>query len=166
MACTDEDAAKLVPGATIRVNGFKGEWAGEMEIAEGTATYELLPGSYIAEPRDINELLDQDQNTFFFATDVEVLASADPEGKEVAFLYNWDGSGTREGNSDLYVNLGFPYEGEIIPFAGCVESDECSNETEVYAAVENLKVGDKIDIEGFLYWYNGPQPHLTKVTVK
>ena len=33
-----------------------------------------------------------------------------------------------------------------------------------YAAVETLKVGDKIDVEGFLYWYSGAQPHVTKVT--
>jgi hypothetical protein len=36
---------------------------------------------------------------------------------------------------------------------------------DTYAAVEALKVGDVIDVEGFLYWYNGAQPHVTNVTV-
>ena len=36
----------------------------------------------------------------------------------------------------------------------------------VYNAVENLKVGDVIDMEGFLYWYEGMNPHITSVKVK
>ena len=36
----------------------------------------------------------------------------------------------------------------------------------MYNTVTNLKVGDKIDVGGFLYWYNGLQPHVTSVTVK
>ena len=36
LACTEEDAAKLVPGTKILVNGFKGEWAGEVEVMDGT----------------------------------------------------------------------------------------------------------------------------------
>ena len=31
-------------------------------------------------------------------------------------------------------------------------------------APEGLKVGDKIDAEGFLYWYNGVNPHITKIS--
>ena len=42
----------------------------------------------------------------------------------------------------------------------------CADGTEVYDAVEALKVGDVIDLEGFLYWYNGAQPHITSVVVK
>ena len=30
---------------------------------------------------------------------------------------------------------------------------------------KTLKVGDKIDVEGFLYWYNGPQTHVTGITI-
>ena len=29
-----------------------------------------------------------------------------------------------------------------------------------------LKIGDKIDMEGFLYWYEGANPHITSVVVK
>ena len=36
LACSEEDAAKLVPGTKIRVTGFKGEWSGEVEIMDGT----------------------------------------------------------------------------------------------------------------------------------
>ena len=30
-------------------------------------------------------------------------------------------------------------------------------------AVEALNVGDTIDVEGFLYWYEGVNPHITSV---
>ena len=46
-----------------------------------------------------------------------------------------------------------------------MESYLCGAGTEVYEAVKALNVGDVIDIEGFLYWYEGAQPHVTSVTV-
>ena len=55
MACTEEDAAKLVPGTKIKVTGYKAEWAGEVEIID--ATFEILEGSFIAEPLDVTALL-------------------------------------------------------------------------------------------------------------
>ena len=60
MACSEEDAAKLVPGTAIQVTGFKAEWSGEIEIAEG-ATFEFVEAEpYIAEPVDVTELLGTD----------------------------------------------------------------------------------------------------------
>ena len=38
-------------------------------------------------------------------------------------------------------------------------------DSDAYKAVQALKVGDKIDMEGFLYWYDGAQPHITSLTV-
>ena len=35
--------------------------------------------------------------------------------------------------------------------------------TEVYEAVKQLQVGDVIDVTGFLYWYEGPNPHIISV---
>ena len=35
--------------------------------------------------------------------------------------------------------------------------------TEVYEAVKQLNVGDVIDLEGFLYWYEGANPHIIAV---
>ena len=41
-----------------------------------------------------------------------------------------------------------------------MESYLCGADTDVYKAVKNLKVGDTVDLEGFLYWYEGVQsPH-------
>ncbi len=162
MECSEEDAAKLVEGTHIRVNGFKSEWSGEVEIVD--ATFEILDGSYIAPATDITgtlaatNLIDS-QNQKVQIKDLEVVAADD---KGSAFLYNWDGSGKAGDNCDLYFNVS---DGSAT-YTFTVESYLCGEETDVYQTVAGLKVGDKIDVEGFLYWYNGLQPHVTSVTVK
>ena len=70
------------------------------------------------------------------------------------------GSGT-EGD-DLYFNASVG--GQTYTFT--VESYLCGSDTEVYKAVQALEVGQTVDMEGFLYWYEGANPHITKVTVK
>lgn len=163
--CSEEDYAKLVPGTKIKVTGYKTEWSGEVEIAEG-ATFEIEDGSYIAPVTDVTDLLGTDdlinyQNRFvaFKGMTVEA-AGQDADGKDVAFLYNWDGSGTD--GDDLYFNVSL--NGQTYTFT--VESYLCDNTTDVYNAVKNLKIGDTVDMEGFLYWYEGVNPHITSVTVK
>ena len=84
-------------------------------------------------------------------------AGQDDEGNDVAFLYKYDGSG--QDGDDLYFNVSL--DGQTYTFT--VESYLCDNTTDVYAAVKALNVGDKIDMEGFLYWYEGVNPHITSV---
>ena len=163
MACSEEDYAKLVPGTKIKVTGYKSEWSGEVEIID--ATFEIEEGTYVAPVTDATELLGKDelidyQNRFvsFKGMTVEA-AGQDADGNDVAFLYSYDGSGTD--GDDLYFNVSL--NGETYTFT--VESYLCDNTTEVYNAVKNLTIGDKIDMEGFLYWYNGVNPHITSVTV-
>lgn len=164
MACSEEDYEKLVPGTKIQVTGYKTIWSGEIEIMDGT--FEILDGeSYIAPAMDVTELLNTEelvdyQNQFvsFKGMTVEA-AGQDENGNDVAFLYNWDGSGT-EGD-DLYFNAS--YNGETYTFT--IESYLCDSTTDVYAAVKALEIGQTIDMEGFLYWYEGVNPHITSVTV-
>ena len=161
MPCSEEDAAKLVPGQKIRVTGYKTEWQGEVEIADKDATLEIVKGeSYIAEPVDAtadwgtdNMIQHMNELVSFKGVTVEAydesgaaFAYKDPEGK----------------TDDLYFKVSL--NGTTYDF--CVEFYLCGNDTDVYKAVENLKVGDVIDIEGFLYWYNGPNLHTTAVTAK
>ena len=164
LACSEEDAAKLVPGTKIRVTGYKSEWSGEVEITDGT--FEFVKGdSYIAEPLDVTDLLGtdelidhQNQLVSFKGMTVEA-AGKDADGKDVAFLYNWDGSGSD--GDDLYFNVS--YNGETYTFT--VESYLCDNSTDVYKAVTSLEIGQTVDMEGFLYWYEGANPHITSVKV-
>lgn len=86
------------------------------------------------------------------------MEAADDSG--AAFLYNWDGSG--EDGSDLYFNVS--KDGQTYTFT--VESYLCDSSTDVYQAVKGLNVGDTVDMEGYLYWYEGVNPHITSLTVK
>ena len=162
MPCTAEEYEQLAIGTKISVTGWKTEWAGEVEIVD--ATFEILEGSYIAEAMDVTELLGTEelinhQNKFVSFKGMTVEASKDADGNDVAFLYNWDGSG-QDGN-DLYFNVSV--NGQTYNFT--VESYLCDNTTDVYNAVKALNIGDVIDMEGFLYWYEGVNPHITSVTV-
>lgn len=158
MACSEEDAAKLVPGTKIKVTGYKSEWAGEVEVVD--ASFEFVEGdAFVAEAEDVTALLGTDdlinsQNKFVAFKGMTV-EKANDDG--AAFLYNWDGSG-EEGN-DLYFNVS--KDGKTYSFV--VESYLCGSGTEVYEAVKALNVGDVIDMEGFLYWYEGVNPHITSV---
>lgn len=163
MACSEEDYEKLTPGTKIKVTGYKSEWSGEVEITD--ATFEIEEGSYIAPAEDVTALLGTDelinhQNEFVSFKGMTVEASADADGNEVPFLYSWDGSG--QDGDDLYFNVSL--DGETYTFT--VESYLCDNTTDVYKTVQSLQVGDTVDMEGFLYWYEGVNPHITSVTVK
>ena len=151
MACSEEDAAKLTAGTKIRVFGYKGEWAGEIEIMD--ATFEFIEGDpYVAEIKDVTELLGTDelikhQNQFVSFTDLTIEGISYKNG---------------EPGDDIYVSVS--YNGATYSF--CVERYLTGPDTDLYTTVMTLKAGDVVDIEGFLYWYEGVNTHITGVTVK
>lgn len=165
LECSQEDYDRLVPGIKIQATGYKSQWSGEIEIIDGS--FQILDDgdTYVASPLDVTDLLGTDelihyQNQLVSFTGMTVESSGqDESGNEQAFLYNWDGSGT-EGD-DLYFNAS--WNGQTYTFT--IESYLCDSSTEVYSAVKNLQVGQTIDMEGFLYWYEGVNPHITSVTV-
>ena len=158
MPCSKEDYdSLLVDGAKLRVSGYKAEWSGEVEIID--ASYEVLEGSKVYEALDVTSLLGTDeliahQNEKVSFKGMTVAASNDAGAP---FLYNWDGSGS-EGD-DLYFNV--MLDDSIYTFV--VESYLCGPGSDVYEAVKALNVGDVVDMEGFLYWYEGVNPHITSV---
>ena len=181
--CSKEDYEKLQEGTMIRFTGYKSEWAGEVEIVpDAMEPIEIIRGSiYIADPVDVTSVLgDEDELIEYMnqkvtftgltvepAVDDEESAFVTTETEEEteaedapAFLYGWDGSGSD--GDDLYFRAS--YDGETYTFV--IESNLCGPDTDVYKAVKNLKVGDTIDMEGFLYWYEGAQPHITSVIVE
>ena len=150
MACSEADSAKLVPGTKIKVTGYKGEWAGEVEIMD--ATFEFAgDATYIAEPMDATALLGKDE-------------LIDHQNKLVSFKgLTIEGIEYKNGEpgDDIYVTVGL--DGNTYDF--CVERYLTGPETEVYTTVGTLEVGDVVDVEGFLYWYEGVNTHITAVTV-
>ena len=187
---SEEDYGKLVPstnygegwtglcdGTKVRVEGVKSEWSGEVEIAEATVT--ILDGEkWVADAKDVTALLGTEElaghmneKVLFSGVVVEAYRPdlnsdetlKDENGNEVAFAYAWDGSGAEGSNSDLYFTVSV--NGESF-YNFVVESYLCYEGSDVYETVKALTVGDVVDLEGFLYWYNAPNPHITSVTVR
>ena len=149
MACSEEDYAKLEVGTAIKVTGYKAEWSGEVEIVD--AVFEILEGSFVAEPFDATALLGteelinyQNQKVSFKGLTVESVEYKNEEPGD-----------------DIYVTLSNGEES----FNFCVEVYLTGVDTDVYTTVGTLNAGDKVDVEAFLYWYEGANPHITKITV-
>ena len=157
MACSEEDAAKLTPGTKIRVTGVKGEYAGEIEIMNATFEFLDAKDTYVAPAKDVTALvgsddLIKDMNKLVSFKGMTVVATEDG----AAFEYQGGIQG-----KDIYFTL---TDGtNNVSF--CVESYLTDSSSEVYKAVEALQVGDTVNVEAFLYWYNGANPHVTGISV-
>ena len=156
--CSEEDAAKLVPGTKVRITGTKAVFNGEVEVMDGTFEF-VNAAPWVAEALDVTALLGTEELEKHMNKKVSfkgmTVAAANDEG--AAFLYKWDGSG--KAGDDLYFNVSLGDK----TYNFCVESYLTGDGTDVYEAVESWKVGDVVDLEGFLYWYNAAQPHITSV---
>ena len=122
----------------------------QVEIID--AKWEILEGSWIAEPMDATALLasadlinNQNKLCAFNGMTVEAIEYKNGEPGD-----------------DIYVTLG--KDGASYSF--CVEVYLTGTESEVYKTVGTLVAGDTVDVEAFLYWYEGANPHITKITKK
>lgn len=147
MACSEEDAALLVPGTKIVVTGYKSEWSGEVEIVD--ATFEFAgDDTYVAEAVDVTDLLGTDelidyQNQLVVFNGLTV--------KSIEFK--------NDGGDDIYVTV----TKDDVDYNFCIEVYLTGTETEVYQTASNLKAGDMINVEGFAYWYEGINTHITAI---
>jgi len=149
MACSEEDAAKLTKGTKIKVTGTKGQWAGEIEIMD--AKFEFVESeAWVAEATDVTDLLGKDelikhQNKYVTF-----------KGLTVSKVEYKNG----EPGDDIYVTV----SKDGAEYSFCVERYLTDPDTAVYKAVGELQAGDTVDVEGFLYWYEGVNTHITGVT--
>ena len=120
-----------------------------------TACSEEDYASFVAEPLDVTALLGTDELIAHMNERVcfkGMTVEASDGG--AAFVFK----NGEEGN-DIYFKVSV--NGAIYDFT--VESYLRGAGTEVYEAVKQLNVGDVIDLEGFLYWYEGANPHIIAV---
>ena len=150
MACSQEDYDKLVPGTKIKVSGVKSEWSGEVEIVD--ATFEIEDGNFVAEAKDATDLLGKDE---LIDLQNQLVSFKDMTVEAVAYKNEQPGD-------DIYVTLS--KDGASYEF--CLEYYLNGSDEEFYNLVGGLTAGQTVDVEGFLYWYEGANPHITKVTVK
>ncbi len=153
MVCSETDAARLVPGTKIRISGYKTTYNGEVEIAEG-CTFTFVEGAdtYIADAIDLTDKFGDDaallpyQNQLVSFTAVEITEISYKDGTPGDDIYVSFKQGTKTGSF-------------------CVERYLTAPTTDLYKMFTENKVvvGDVVDIEGFLYWYNGANTHITSI---
>ena len=151
MACSEADAAKLVPGAKIKVTGYKGAWAGEVEVMGASFEFVGAEGdSFVAPALNVTSLVGKEdlvkyQNQLVVFNGMEVVSVEYKGGERGDDVY-------------LTAKLG------NVEVSFCVERYLTDPDTEVYQAVEALAAGDVINVEAFLYWYNGANPHVVGIS--
>ena len=152
MTCTEEQYNSLVNGTKIKVTGYKTEYHGELEVDSGS-TFEIIAGdTWVAPVTDVTDLLGTDelvkkQNMFVCFKGMTVKAITFKGG---------------EPGDDIYVTL----TKNGVDYDFCVERYLTAPDTAVYQAVSALTAGQVIDVEGFLYWYDGVNTHITNVKVQ
>jgi hypothetical protein len=114
------------------------------------ATFEIIEGNWIAEPMDATALLGTDD----LIKHQNKLATF--KGVTIEKIEYKNG----EPGDDIYVTVS--KDGASYDF--CVERYLTAPDTDVYKAFATLKAGDVVDIEGFIYWYNAVNTHITAVT--
>ena len=164
--CDAEKASQLEIGKLVRVTGVKGSYAGEREVQE-QSTFEFLSESKIYDPFDITALLGETptlekmMNRRVSLKGLVIRESYGTDDASFAFLYNWDGSGKAGDNNDIYFSASHGEDYSLF----VVESDENQEGSSVYSSATSFSVGDVVDLEGFLYWYNGPNIHVSSIKV-
>ena len=161
--CSEEDAAKLVPGVKINIKGYKTFYKGMPEIAGDGAVLTIL----------------EDEDTFVAYAEVLTEDLGKQElvnhaGKFAAFqgltvkaiTFKND-----EPGDDIYVDFTL---GDAT-YSFCVERYLTDPETDIYKKFVDgkINVGDVVDVYGFVYWYDadedasgdGINTHITKITV-
>ena len=151
LPCSKADYDKMTVGTKLKVTGYKAEWSGEIEIID--ATYEILDGTWTAKAKDVTSIIANEEELIKYQN--MVVKFKEMTVKSVSYKNNQPGD-------DIYVTL--TKDGADYSF--CVEAYLTDSTSEVYTTVGTLTEGDVINVEGFLYWYNGMNPHITKVTKK
>ena len=153
LACSEEDAAKLVPGTKIKITGYKTSYAGEIEIDKG-ATFEFGDKvTYIAPAKDMTANFGNDEELIKYQNQLATF-----KGVTVKSVEYQNG----QPGKDIYVAV--TLGDKEMNF--CVESYLTAPDSEVYTTVGALAEGDVVDLEGYIYWYNGANPHIVKVVKK
>ena len=151
LACDQDAAADLVPGTKIRVTGYKGEWAGEVEIMDGT--FEFIEGAdnYYVGAEDFTALLGTD----------EMINNQNKLGAFFGMTVDAVEFKNGEPGDDIYLTL----SKDGVAYNFCVEVYLTGTDSEVYTAACELEVGDVVNVEGWVYWYEGMNPHVTSIMI-
>ena len=156
VSLTEEEYNSIKLGAQIAIYGFVTDVDGQRAItdAEIRPVYRANQNYNAAKVTQIlgEEYIEDYRDTRVYFENLTVVAAND-EG--APFLYGADGKGKR--GDDIYFKV--EYKGEIFNFV--FKADLAGADSLYYELMEQLKVGDVRDFEGFLNWHlDEPQPHI------
>lgn len=170
MACTEDENNNVYKiGTYVHIEASaKTVFAGEHEIMGDDITkVEVIDAgdkTMNTTPIDVsNKLtsLEQYQNSYFKAT-LTVVEYETTDQNVVVDSSNAFGYKGSTPTDDLY----FTISDGTTELACCVEAYLTGSETAVHQTVQTLSVGDEVTVEGYLYWWNGANPHITSIVIK
>ncbi|MBQ5427663.1 MAG: hypothetical protein IIT51_03835, partial [Oscillospiraceae bacterium] len=160
LRCSQQEYDTLKTGRRIRVNGYKSHWNDAIEISD--ASFTLLEGNLIAGAEDVTALIGSDalrrhqnEKVAFSGMTVEVM----PDGHSVWYR-GWDNTAPAEEDSELWFRASSA--GTVCDFT--IKPSLCENRDEVLETLQQLQAGDRVDLTGFLRFYNGALPRITAIT--
>ena len=169
MPCTEVEYEQLEPGTAVKVNGCKAVWNGEEEII--IATCEIIEGDIDEWSTELCSVRDESvlknmKNFRVSGLEFIIEPITDISGSEKAFLYGPDG--TASAGEDIYFNaVSVPWDESNTPLhlQFCVETVFVPASDPVYKTAETLQIGDHIYLEGYLFWYEGPNPWVSSLVI-
>ena len=159
LRCSESEYDSLEIGRKIRVKGYKAHWNDSVEIAD--ASFQPLDGTWIAEARDVTALIGtgelaryQNEKVCFRGLTIEAM----PDSASV-WYYGWDNSAPAREETERYFRASCG--GMVCDFT--VKPALCLNAEKLLQTLEGLQVGDRVDLTGFLRFYNGALPRITEI---
>ena len=164
LPCTEEEYASLLINKKLQVTGTKAEWKGEVEINCQTATenggWQLCDGEDF-NPSSTNitsiakEVLDNYKNQFIKALGLTVTKAPYTNFEDFTL--------EPKAGVDVYFEVKDD-AGNVSTFVVEAYLENSQYGSDVYNAVCALNVGDRIDLEGFVYYWENPQLQVTGLT--
>ena len=146
-------ADSIEEGTLVKVTGTKTEWSGEIEIVDATVEVYADQDKAVMPANDVSDLMGDSEKLAAYMNQKVAI-----NGLDVVKVETKDS----EYDPDLYITC---MQGDV-EVNLCVENYLTGPDSEVYKTAQSLQEGDIIDVEGFLYWYEGANPHVTSITVE
>ena len=158
---TKEEYDKLQVGSKVVIYGHKATVDGQPTVVDVEIRFVSLTNN-VYSPVNITEHIGTENLEEYrdqkFAFRKLTVVAANDEG--AAFLYGHDGTGKR--GSDIYFKA--EYNNTTYTFVLNVELLEYTSDD--YEKAESLRIGDVIDVEGFLNWCGEePLPHIYSIAI-
>ena len=164
LPCTEEEYASLVIAKKLQVTGAKDEWKGEVEINCQTATenagWQLCDGE-VFNPSSTNitsidkEVLDNYKNQSVKALGLTVTKAPYTNFEDFTLA--------PKAGTDVYVEVTDGTNTFLFVVEAYLEDSLYDSST--YKNVCALHVGDKVVLEGFIYYWENPQMQITKCDI-